>query len=294
MRRRTSRWQPPDWFRRLYGTIPRSWHSVCLTPVLHAVQRPTSMELARGEAARYSREMDPTMAMAEATHDDRLTTTLLHVVSDPTKLGSLYEILGDFCHQCRNSLNTLKLSMYLAKRGSSELGGLDWGEFEARYHQVESTYHRLQTICRPMAIRPMKASLALVMEAHGPAWRTAMAKRGRELTLTQTSPHDVGEFDPNLLPQGLDTLIQWRAEAGAPGEPATLQWAVRGDRFQVDWHEPTVAGFNQTDAYPDHPHAFALPLLARIVAAHGGLVSLDTHHGLHLGAEWPVTALSTV
>ena len=47
---------------------------------------------------------------------DGLTPLLCRIVSDPAQLESLHEVLGGFCHQSRNLLNSLKLSIYLATK----------------------------------------------------------------------------------------------------------------------------------------------------------------------------------
>lgn len=227
--------------------------------------------------------------MLQAPNQDQLAATLIKVVSDPMKVRDLHEILGGFCHQCRNSLNTIKLSLYLTRRAAQEPAGLDWNHLDERYRDVETIFDRLHTLCRPMTLNVIRAPLGLIFEDRGPTWQSAMAARDRRLTLVSNSEHDVGEFDPIRLSQGLDSFVLWRSKLGDPGQPATLCWEIRESRFAVDWHEPGVP--YQPDSH--RSDSLALPLLARVVAAHGGAVALDHRHGFHLGASWPLTVRTT-
>ena len=149
--------------------------------------------------------------MVQAMQEDDLACSLIDVVSNPFKVRALHDILGGFCHQCRNTLNSLKLSLYLAKRDPAHAASPDWGDLDHRYRDVELLFDRLQAICRPMTLTPIKASLSLVMEERGRSWVEAMAARDRCLTLfAPPAGNDVGEFDPVRLPEGLSTFIFWR------------------------------------------------------------------------------------
>src|SRR4051812_10760623 len=57
--------------------------------------------------------------MSKVVEGNRLTSSLCRIAADPAQVGTLYEILGGYCHQCRNTLNSLKLSLYLARRGGA-------------------------------------------------------------------------------------------------------------------------------------------------------------------------------
>jgi hypothetical protein len=231
-------------------------------------------------------------AMVE-TQDDVLTSALFRVASDPALVTTLHEIIGDFCHECRNALNSFKLSMYLAKRdlGLRTSGLLD--DVESRYEAVEHRFERLQSICRPMALRPIRASLALVVEERSRSWTEAMAARGRELTFIPPQGPDVGDFDPVRLPESLDAFIQWRAEVGEAGSPALLRWGARDGRFELEWDEPGAECLVGSVRDPERPDPLALPFLARVITAHGGTTTLDLRDGLRLGACWPLVVHPT-
>src|SRR5262245_63205500 len=60
-----------------------------------------------------------TDSMTVSMQDDALTGSLFRVATDASMVVALHDVLGSFCHECRNTLNSLKLSLYLAKRGAS-------------------------------------------------------------------------------------------------------------------------------------------------------------------------------
>lgn len=240
-----------------------------------------------GEEARNASEMD--LQMVQAMQEDDLARSLIGVASSPSKVRALHDILGGFCHQCRNTLNSLKLSLYLAKRDASHVASPLWGDLDQRYKEVELVFDRLQAICRPLTLTPIRASLSLVMEERGPLWIEAMAARNRTLILVPPKTPDVGDFDPVRLPECLSTFILWRAEVGEFGQPAQLGWGIYEDQFLVEWDEPSAVGIGGSGASSDRSDPLALPLLARVLSAHGGTMTLNSHDGLHLRVSWPLT-----
>lgn len=232
--------------------------------------------------------------MIEQTQGD-LASSLSRIAANPEMVSALHEIMGGFCHQCRNILNSLKLSLYLANRDASASTIPGWSDLEGRYRSVELLFDRLQTLCRPMNLSSIHASLALVVQDRSRAWTEAMATRGRTLTLVPPTGSDVGDFDPVRLPEALDAFVLWRSHAGEPGQPATLCWAAVDDRFELTWSEPSAWGLGETGAGgpPDRADALALPLLARVISAHRGSLTLSLRDGLHLGACWPLVARPT-
>jgi hypothetical protein len=219
--------------------------------------------------------------------------SLLRAVSDTRSVGSLYEILGGFCHKCRNTLNCLKLSLYLAQRQASPDTFAMLRELEPHYRAVEQVFERLQLICRPMALAPVKLDLALLIEQHQRSWKEWMGTNHRRLELCSPEVPAVGEFDPNRLGQGLDALIAWRAEAGDPNTPARLDWRTEAQQFRIDWREQTTGALESAERDPEASTSLALPLLSRVVTAHGGRVELRTSDELRIGLSWPLALPST-
>jgi hypothetical protein len=109
----------------------------------------------------------------------------------------------------------------------------------------------------------------------------------------------VGEFDPAQLGVGLDAVASWRSESPDAGGLTRIGWGTRGDWIEVRWQEsgtrvgvepprracastwgPRHAGSRPVDV-------LAVPLLARIVAAHGGRLQHDGRAGFTMILQWP-------
>jgi hypothetical protein len=230
-----------------------------------------------------------TSVTIQGLSDESLAVSLLRAAADPAERDRLHELLGGFCHQCRNTLNSMKLSLYLAKRGSDTKRRAVWSDLEPRYMAVEQFIERLQLIVRPMALTPVRLALSLLFEERGGAWSATMAASGR--TLTCVSPPDpvVVSFDPFHLGHALDGLVAWRAAAGPPGTEASLHWWVDRGRSYLEWSE-TVTNTERPAATRDE--ALVLPLLGRVATAHGGSFSIDARDGLLIRLNWPVDAFT--
>jgi hypothetical protein len=106
-----------------------------------------------------------------------------------------------------------------------------------------------------------------------------------------------GDFDPMYMGLGLDAFVAWRAEAAIAGRPARLHCGISEGLFEVRWEEgplpksspPPDRKFGLEDeARPDRPvDSLALPLLARIVSAHGGYVETSTEPTVMMTLRWP-------
>ena len=65
----------------------------------------------------------------EGLAEDELSCSILRLVDDPERIETLRQMLRSFNHQCRNSLNGIKMSLYLFKReagGPMPSAGLSW------------------------------------------------------------------------------------------------------------------------------------------------------------------------
>lgn len=226
--------------------------------------------------------------MVEEEAYDDLNLGLFKIAADPAHSDSLHRLLGCFCHQCRNLLNSMKLSLYLAKRGQLCTAPADWVDLESRYRALEQVFDRLQSICRPIVLTPMRGSLALLFDDRRESWIAEMAARDRALTLVAPREPAVGDFDPVRLREGLDAFVGYRAEFGTQGMPARMSWSAENGVFRLDWKE----GGPKTDASRAvglrGSSTLALPLLARIIAAHRGTIDLNLREGLQLKIRWPL------
>lgn len=217
-----------------------------------------------------------------------LATLLAKVVSDPANSESLYQILGTYCHQCRNVLHTMKLSLFLAQRSSPPAEVDTWKKLETEYLAVEHFFDRLQLVCRPMAVNPVRMPFSLLVEDRLGDWTTWLARRGQSLDVTAPDEPAIGDYDPARMAQGLDAFVAWRGEAGRAGESARLRWGVDAGHFQLEWTEPNPRDGSLSRRPHDQPERLALPLLARVVTAHAGTLDFDVQDVLQLRLRWPL------
>jgi hypothetical protein len=229
--------------------------------------------------------------MSKVVEGNRLTSSLCRIAADPAQVGTLYEILGGYCHQCRNTLNSLKLSLYLARRGGAPDTSTIWDELEPRYQAVERLFDRLQMICRPMMLSPSRLPLALLIEEHRPKWDALLAEHGRRLELLPPRKPVVGDYDPYRLGQGLDALVALCAEQGESDAPIGLHWSSVGSQIQLEWDDSEISGSGASEHF-DASDPFALPFLARIISAHGGTLDVSLDQGLRLLCRWPIDVRS--
>jgi hypothetical protein len=225
--------------------------------------------------------------MAQCANVDGLASSLLAIVNDPARIGALYDVLREYCHQSRNFLNSLKLSLYLAKRSACPASVCAWDKLEQEYRDVEMFLERLQLICRPMPLTPMTSALCHVLEERRAAWTHWLSSRGRTLELVAPKAAVTGRFDPARLTQGLDALAAWRARGGEPGTTVRLEWRARGEEFVLNWDEPGGTIIEPEAGIRHRPDCLALPLMARIIAAHGGKLAIAYQHGLQVRLRWP-------
>jgi hypothetical protein len=221
------------------------------------------------------------------------------VSTDLGQLDELRRLLSGFSHRCRNSLNGMKMSLYLFRREARENLPPSWDELERTYQRIESSLDNLQTLYRPMALTMVRSPLGQLIRERAPRWRTCLQKRGRALQLDPPDQEAVGDFDPIQLGIGLDALASWRAESAETKTRTRVGWRTHDGSFEICWEEvlAVAASFSpipdgNTGLIPgQHPspraHSLALPLLARILAAHGGRLEAPDESALCLMIRWP-------
>lgn len=235
----------------------------------------------------------------DGTAEEGLSSSLLQIVHDPRRVEHLRDVLSSFCHRCRNSLNGIKLSLYLFRRESRGTVPHCWSEIEGIYQQVEQLFDRMQAIYRPMAIRMVDSPLEELIRAHAPRWRAWYESRGLSLQLEPPDGEVDGEFDPILLGQGLDAMASWRAEAGAAGTLSRIAWCLQGETIEILWREEPHPEPPDLLEHPGGPirrepgtcsrrlDPLALPLLSRIVSGHGGTFECERGAGFVVRIRWP-------
>ena len=124
---------------------------------------------------------------------DELTGHFLQIATDRGKSGELARTLREFFHDASNRLNSLKIGLYIGRRDASPAQGAVWEELDQSYRGLEQLIDRLQTICRPLELTPVRGDLGEWLEdaqgvlvvarrrAEGPPRVAAAAEPGRRL-----------------------------------------------------------------------------------------------------------------
>lgn len=187
-------------------------------------------------------------------------------------MAELYSLLGEFCHKYRNRLNNLKLGLYLARQGCKDRNS-GWGEAQALYAELEATIERLQGVCRPITLDPIRTDLAAFLDDRVSAWTGS----GLRLDCRPTWTPAFGHFDPSRLGSALDG---WAASRARSGAGVRLNFEATRDLFKLDWLE-------RGESRPIDPSDLSLPLLVRVIAAHGGAAHISTDGGVRVVLTWP-------
>jgi hypothetical protein len=215
-------------------------------------------------------------------------------MSDPETMHELRRMLSGYSHRCRNSLNGLKMSLYLFRREAGQGIPSLWDDLERTYRRIESLFDHLQAIYRPMTVTTIRSSLGLLIKERAPKWQSGFQAVGQALELVPPTEEALGDFDPIQLGMGLDALASWRAESAEMGTQTRIAWGCRDGSFELEWQdrsegEPSSSG-RPDDSGPDPaspPRSLVVPLLARIVEAHGGRLESADGPRLHLKLGWP-------
>jgi hypothetical protein len=230
-----------------------------------------------------------------------LSDSLLPVINDAEKCDQLREILRGFSHRCRNSLNGMKLGMYLCKRESPGPPSPVWRDLEQTYELIERTLERLQLIYGEMNLTLIESNLGSMIAEREASWRRSFAERGKTLVIDHPSSDGPGQFDPTYLGLGLDALVVWRAEASPVRTRARLGWRCQDDQFLIQWHEEKSTPRDDRHASeppgltnpPERPQRqvdmLTLPLLSRIIRAHDGRLRTAPKSNPPLHINWPRT-----
>jgi hypothetical protein len=224
---------------------------------------------------------------------------MLPVVTSQERIARLRLILSGFSHRCRNSLNGIKMSLYLVRREHRGTLPSAWPELEQTYLQIERLFDHLQAIYRPMTLTMVRSPLGPFMADHESKWRTWFEASGRTMRVDRPSQDLPGDFDPIHLGMGLDAVIAWRAEVREASRNPRLSWRTGAGFCEVSWDEtepPTSSVLPNDAAGRDRKHhglarvdPLALPLLSRIVTAHAGHTesTREPGRGFRLNLRWP-------
>ena len=224
--------------------------------------------------------------MLPGTTDQLLGEQLLRIARNPDLRQVIYERLREYCHQCRNRLNSLKLSLYLAMKQSPSPGPEPWLDVDRQYQDLERRVERVQALCRPLTLSRVTLGLDLLIDDRRETWTRIMSSKGRGLDFVPPAERAVASFDVERLVQVLDLLVAWRSAEPAAAGPAKLRWWVESGYAHIAWEEatsspPTVGPQAEDGA------TWTLPLIARVALAHGGDLQVAADRGWRLEVSWP-------
>ena len=233
----------------------------------------------------------------EGPADEGFPCSAVHLADEPERIERLRHLLRGFNHRCRNSLNGIKMSLYLAKRQWNGEAPPFWVELEQTYLEIERLFDRLQMIYRPLSMTMVRSPLGQLVAERLPSWRSWFTPNGLTLEVDPPEQEVSGDFDPMHLGQGLDAFVAWRAvRCSAMGKPQ-LSWRIEAGCFEIAWSEGLSRSPQTSRKYESQltdeaspsslVDCLALPLLARIVAAHGGSQETSRDPAFGLKLRWP-------
>jgi signal transduction histidine kinase len=230
---------------------------------------------------------------------DRPSVSKLPVVPEREPIAYLQRMLSGFSHRCRNSLNVIKMSLYLVRREHRGDLPQEWRSLEESCLELERVFDHLQSIYRPMKLTLVRAPLGQFMAEEEPRWRTRLQGCGRTLRVDPPGQDPPGDFDPIHLGMGLDAVVAWRARVREASRHPRLSWRTCAGCSEVCWEEAGTSsrrvdsdgasGPDREHPEPARVESLALPLLARIVTAHGGHTESEREpgRGFCLRLRWP-------
>jgi hypothetical protein len=225
--------------------------------------------------------------MLQGVMVDDLTHGFLKVATDPVGGHALAQNLRVFLHDVRNRLNSLKIGMYLARRSVNDVQAGLWSELDQTYRGLEQMVDRIQAVCRTPEISPISSDLGPWFEERRPVWMLWLDSGGRRLELAPPSEPATGSFDPWRLIQALDALISWRANDERLGDRARLAWNCDETHFCIEWAERSFHFNKALEGGDGRSVSLALPFLAHVMKAHGGVISVSASDGLVIRITWP-------
>jgi hypothetical protein len=225
--------------------------------------------------------------MIETAPDSDLASQLLRIAYDSDLRRTLYERLGDYCHQCRNRLNGLKLGLYLASKQSSVTTSSTWSEVESLYERLERRVDQIQTLCRPMTLSRVTLGIDLLVQDRLEGWTRLMESNDRTLEIVAPVERAIASFDVERMGQVLDMLVAWRASESEWTDSARLQWWVDSSSAHISWEESRSGAPAEVAPGRVAEVNWTLPLLARVALAHGGDYRLKEDKDWTLVISWP-------
>jgi hypothetical protein len=236
--------------------------------------------------------------MHDGPAEESLVSSLLLFVRDDRHTEQLREVLSGFSHRCRNLLNGMKMSLYFVRRGAAEPLPPRWDEVETTYRAIEQLFDHLQTIYRPISLTLIRAPFGALVQDREREWRDWLRAGGGTLEILPPARESPGEFDAIHLSLGLDALLSWRCSLLSGDQMARLSWRTNESDFEVSWQESRAFPRRHGDralrpcgkpaTASRIVQSLAIPLLARVVTAHRGLMELSQEPEFKVVLRWPL------
>jgi hypothetical protein len=264
------------------AVLARSGHRDCIG------RRDLSMETGPGWVRLVAPMRREDCVMLDGVAVDELTDHFLRVATDSGGSDELSRTLRDFFHDASNRLNSLKIGLHVARRAAEPGQAHVWDELDLSYRGLEVLIERLQTICRPLGLAPVCGDLGHWLDERRALWTCRFAERGGRIEWAPPRVPAIGWFDPMRIVQGLDALVTWRAGDRERGEPARLSWGADGSHFHLEWSEQGPRVDEPLESREGRSVSMTLPLLARIITAHAGSMTVSKRGGLVIRLAWPL------
>ncbi|WP_169976980.1 sensor histidine kinase [Tautonia rosea] len=207
--------------------------------------------------------------MSTAAQLDGLAGALLRCVEEPERIPIIQVLLDRYSHRLRNRLNSMKLSLYLARRLSGNPSGPEWVRADSAYRSMEAMIEQVQLFCNPLQPSPAEGDLNHWIEQRVPDWHRLLAERSLRLETSGPGATLPSRFDWNRLAQGLDALISFWSSQGPPEGTIRLSWQRLPGQFHIRFESESSLIRTQGDA-----ENLALPVLARVLRAHQGRLDI--------------------
>jgi hypothetical protein len=122
-----------------------------------------------------------------------------------------------------------------------------------------------------------------------PGWVKESSSRGLRIEAVPPTESVIAAFDPARLRPALDAFVRRRLRLGVAGQVMMLSWRSAAPTFVLVWEESVARrSRRRADRGSLEAGVFALPYLARVVAAHGGVVTRDATGPFRVRICWPL------
>lgn len=211
--------------------------------------------------------------------------TLLRMIDNPGRLDGLQWQLDRYCHRLRNRLNSLKLSLYLARR-LDQAAPVAWEDADANYRRMEVLIEHLQAVVTPLRLAPIEIDLLAWLAEAMPCWRRALEAGGLSMAGEGPDGPLPVRFDTTRFSQAIAPLIEAWARPGAEGSTVRLRWGADGECCALEFAADGPVGPRLVGAL-GAADGLALPRLARVLQAHGGRLDIRDGRAPSLRLRWP-------